>query len=139
MLSSHVQALIQESPFASPEERALLCQLGFEIECGRVIKPVQSYKSAHSADFLLWRVLRFLSPDPLPIPYINFSHLLYNIEKEPPNWSLYFLPCPIFFLTCTVRMIYIKYLSEHFISLLTTQQWLPIILKIDSIFEVHDI
>ena len=58
------------------------------------------------------------------------SSLVYNVEKMPPNMSPFFQSCPKIFLTCTVRMIYRKYLSEHIILLPTTPQWLSIILRI---------
>lgn len=106
-------------------------KLCFEIEYGRVINPVQSYKSGHCVNFLLWIALRFLCPDPSPIPYFIPRHLLsIMLKKTPPNLSPFFQSCPKIFLTCTVRMIYRKYLSEHIIPLPTTPQWLSIILRI---------
>lgn len=129
---SNVQTLIRKLPRPFTKRELLYAELCFEMECGRVIKPVQSYKSACSVDFPLWTVLKSISPDYPPIPYFNpQAFLVYNVEKKPPNTSPCFQSChPNFFLTHTARMIYIKHLSEHIIALLTTQQWLSIFLRI---------
>lgn len=94
--------------------------LGLEIGWGRTSKPVQPMNR---------RTLRTFPGAELSAPVPTASPLSHNVVRAPSVVPL-LLVLPSFFFILAVRMIYGKYLTEHFISLLTTQQWLPIICRI---------
>lgn len=59
--------------------------LCFEIEYGRVINPVQSYKSGH-CEFSIVNSSQIFVSRPFTNPLFHLSSsLVYNVEKMPPN------------------------------------------------------
>ena len=98
----------RKHPWPFTKRELPFTRLCFEIEYGRVVNPVQSYKSGHVVHFLLWTALRFLCPDPSPTPYFIPSHLLSIMLKK------CLLTCLLF--SSLVRKFFLLAQSEWFIE-----------------------
>lgn len=118
-------------PWPSTKRGRPDAKLCFEIGCGRVRKPVWSYKSVHAGFFhcgLFSNVyLQTIYHSATSVP----SHPLSIMLKKGLPTGLPALSCdPKIFLTHTVGMTPIRHLPERIISLPTPQQWLSFILRL---------